>query len=135
MNGEETYSFEVTDDHMALLKHLTLRWEGCEYGAPAVDCKRPYGNSDVVSDICDILGWVVGDDGPTEAQSRAARRIHEQTLFVLMAFVATESWGEGLFEVATAEWGYDSLGRDTWRRVVSTDAPPLPEATYRRYIR
>jgi len=37
-------------------------WYGCETGAPGLDCKRPYGNSDVEGDVCEILCW------PNEAE-------------------------------------------------------------------
>src|SRR6266568_5645220 len=40
--------FTVTEDHLKLLRHAYLYWEyGEGYGAPAIDPKRPYGNSDV----------------------------------------------------------------------------------------
>ena len=34
---------------------MCTRWDDCEFGAPAIDCKRPYGNSDVYNDIAKIL--------------------------------------------------------------------------------
>jgi hypothetical protein len=48
--------FTVTPEHLTLARAMRVRWDGCEYGAPAIDCKRPYGNSDVESDIRRILG-------------------------------------------------------------------------------
>lgn len=38
-----------------MLRAAYIGWENCEYGAPAIDCKRPYGNSSVVDDIREIL--------------------------------------------------------------------------------
>ena len=36
----------------------------CEYGGIGIDCKRPFGNSDVESDILEIIGAKPeGDDG------------------------------------------------------------------------
>lgn len=36
----------------------------CEYGSIGVDCKRPFGNSDVNADILEIIGAKPeGDDG------------------------------------------------------------------------
>lgn len=46
----------ITAGHLKLLRKMNIRWNGCEFGAPAVDCKRPYGNRDVYGDIADILG-------------------------------------------------------------------------------
>src|SRR5689334_18404739 len=50
-------TFTVTEDHMKLLPHLWFEYDAyTEFGAPAVDPKRPYGNSDVYSDIAEHLG-------------------------------------------------------------------------------
>jgi hypothetical protein len=35
---------------------MYITWDDCEFGAPACDCKRPYGNSDVYGDMAEILG-------------------------------------------------------------------------------
>lgn len=36
----------------------------CEYGSIGVDCKRPFGNSDVEGDVLEIIGAAPeGDDG------------------------------------------------------------------------
>jgi hypothetical protein len=48
--------FVITPNHMMLLKRMCVSWEDCEFGAPAIDCKRPYGNSSVLSDMREILG-------------------------------------------------------------------------------
>ena len=36
---------------------MFVDWNDCEYGAPTIDPKRPYGNSDVEHEIIAILGW------------------------------------------------------------------------------
>lgn len=47
----------ITTDHIKLLERMSVDWDGeCEYGAPACDFKRPFGNSDVEDDISEILG-------------------------------------------------------------------------------
>ena len=48
--------FEVTEEHIKLLRHAYVGWDDCEFGAPAIDCKRPYGNSNVIGDMVEILG-------------------------------------------------------------------------------
>jgi len=48
--------FTVKAEHMKLLKRLHWDWNICEFGAPSVECKRPYGNSDVIQDIIKIVG-------------------------------------------------------------------------------
>ena len=40
------------------------RHDDCEYGSIGLDCKRPFGNSDVEGDILEIIGAEMeGDDG------------------------------------------------------------------------
>ena len=52
--------FEVTEDHLKLVQRMYWQWDDHAYdGAPAVGLKRPYGNSDVMYDIAQILGWTV----------------------------------------------------------------------------
>lgn len=55
-----TYSddkrFTLTEQHVKLLRAATVRWEDIEWGAPAIDGKRPYGNGDIHDDIASILG-------------------------------------------------------------------------------
>lgn len=53
---------KVTKNHIKLLQNLHIGWESCEFGAPGVDCKRPFGNSDVFGDIAEILGIKLPDD-------------------------------------------------------------------------
>ena len=56
----------------AFFKHLTSI--ECEYGGIGVDCKRPFGNSDVESDILEIIGAKPeGDDGAEECWSSKQR--------------------------------------------------------------
>lgn len=43
--------FEVTENHIKLLKRMIVQWNDVEFGAPTIDPKRPYGNSDVINDI------------------------------------------------------------------------------------
>jgi hypothetical protein len=41
--------FTVTDDHLRLLRRACVSWDQAEFGAPEVDCKRPYGSSNGIS--------------------------------------------------------------------------------------
>lgn len=49
--------FEVLPQHVALLKNSYTSWIDIEFGAAGIDPKRPYGNSDVLSDIAEILNY------------------------------------------------------------------------------
>lgn len=51
-----------------------LQRDDCEYGAIGVDCKRPFGNSDVEGDILELLGAKPeGDDGDSKCWSSGQR--------------------------------------------------------------
>ena len=53
----------ITPEHVTLLKNLEIGWNDDAYeGAPEVDLKRPYGNSDVWMDIAEILEWDLVED-------------------------------------------------------------------------
>lgn len=47
--------FTVTIRHLELLRRMWVGWNHVEFGAPEIDPKRPYGNSDVLCDIAEII--------------------------------------------------------------------------------
>jgi hypothetical protein len=104
--------FEITEDHIKLLRAAEVRWEDCETGAPAIDCKRPYGNSWVWGDVAEILGWPIDDEGLTDEQEDEARRLHQETETVLEIVLKLGYLKPGRY---AAEYvGY----RRTWREEV-----------------
>lgn len=47
--------FQVTENHLKLLERTYVGWRDYAYdGAPGVDPKRPFGDSDVLRDIYEI---------------------------------------------------------------------------------
>jgi hypothetical protein len=64
-------------EHLLLLEKAffqNLQRDNCEYGAIGVDCKRPFGNSDVEGNILEIIGAEMdGDDGEDPCWSSAQR--------------------------------------------------------------
>ena len=58
----DSLEFNVSEDHFKLLKGMRWEWWDCEFGSPAVDCKRPYGNSSVYPDIAEILDIPYGHE-------------------------------------------------------------------------
>lgn len=107
--------FEVTEDHLKLLRAAYLRWDDCEFGAPAIDSKRPYGNSDVVQDIAEILGWRIPDyeDADYEAYwdsvADKARKLHEETLIALQIALCVGEFKTGRYvtEPYRRDWRYE----------------------------
>jgi len=47
--------FELKQEHLTLLKKANVGWQDCEFGAPEINPKRPYGNSGVLEDMFEIL--------------------------------------------------------------------------------
>lgn len=68
-----------------LVKNMCWYWDDCETGAPAVDPKRPYGNSSVDTDVLELLEIAPDGDGDDKtAYSREqcdwALVLHKETL-------------------------------------------------------
>jgi hypothetical protein len=58
---EKAMTFTLTQHHLDLLKRTFIQWDDGAYdGAAAVGLKRPYGNSDMLGDIAEIV--VYGPD-------------------------------------------------------------------------
>lgn len=89
--------FIITESHLTLLKNAFVGWDGCEYGAPAIDCKRPYGNSDVELDIAELLGWEYSEDGLDDDMSELASKIHKETKTVLQICLVTGEFKTGVY--------------------------------------
>lgn len=87
--------FVLTEQHVRLLRRMRVSWDGSEFGAPAIDPKRPYGNGDVLRDMSEILGVLFsltddwGEACPTDAQEAELRRLHRETATALQIVLAT----------------------------------------------
>lgn len=90
-------TFTLTKDHLKLLKNVWVNWENSEFGAPAIDCKRPYGNSYVQGDIAEILGWKRGEE-LTEQQEEKAYTLHLETQTALQIILTTQKFKVGKYE-------------------------------------
>lgn len=76
---KDRLDFTLTEDHVKLMKKFVVDWRDIEYGAPEIDPKRPYGNSDVSEDIIKITGKNL-----TESQ---CLDLHQETQFALQILV------------------------------------------------
>jgi hypothetical protein len=126
MGISDPLTFELTADHVTLLRHAYTGWQDCETGAPEVDPKRPYGNSYVPGDVAELLGWEPGDweDGERvlgDRQVERALELHRETATALEVVLRAGSFEPGTY-VTT-----DRYSRDWHRRHPPTFAPPRDE--------
>jgi hypothetical protein len=109
--------FEITEDHLKLVKRSFFhhRSDYDYYGAPGVGEKRPYGNSNVVGDIIEILGWNVERDWESgewpKGVEEKALSIHIQMATVFQIASVTLKFETGMY-AATDK--YDNL---SWKKV------------------
>jgi hypothetical protein len=95
MTDKDDLTFDLTDEHVTLLRHAYVNWDDCEFGAPAINCKRPYGTSDALTDIAKLLhpefssmregaqaDWL-------EDNADRLCSLHEQTQTALQIFLIT----------------------------------------------
>lgn len=96
-----TKTFTITPEHLLLLRRLHFEWDGSAFaGAPCVDIKRPYGNSDPLGyDVPLILGliWPEDQDQPREIYEQC-KQLHEDMDKVLAIFVSTGQCAPGEYE-------------------------------------
>lgn len=98
--GRAVDELVVTEQHLKLLRHMYVRWDHTETGAPAIEPKRPYGNSDVAADIRDILD--MDDDAMPD---EAALDLHRQTQYALEIALRTGAFETGLYVCPSyGEW-------------------------------
>ena len=106
------HKFSVKADHIKLLKRMCVGWQDCEFGAPEIDPKRPYGNSDVLSDIAFIVGLRETDheeDEFSDAEAEHLTKLHKEMETVLQIVLCCNGAKLG-------EYTSDEIG-DTWKLV------------------
>ena len=102
--------FTLTLAHLKLLRQANIQWIDLEWGAPGIDPKRPYGNSDCEMSIAEILGWplVVTRAGAdiTPEQSAKAQELHKQMKDALAVFLrcATMLPGDFAASAYSQDW-------------------------------
>ena len=111
-------TFTLTEDHITLLRSMYVGWQDCETGAPEIDPKRPYGNSDVDGDVIKLLDWFDIDSLPEEEQDdvyetdeyeelcKRAEKIHSETVTALQIILYTGEFETGDY-VNKEDYGID----------------------------
>lgn len=110
-------TFVLTDAHIKLLRAANVGWWNCDFGAPCIDPKRPYGNSGTTSIIRDIIRTVglpddvlVDENGDHHPVITAAmERLHAETKTALQIVLAAGSFEPGTYQADDS--------RANWRKV------------------
>lgn len=97
--------FILKKEHLKLLQRAYVRWEDCEFGAPAIDCKRPYGNSSVFQDIAEILEIEYPEE-PSREYMDALNRLHAETQIALQIILQTQAFKLGKYKQVSFKWEY-----------------------------
>ena len=96
-------TFAVTEDHLILLRNAYVGWDDMEFGAPAIDAKRPYGSSSPISDMAELLHpeyLELDDDARDEWRDEREdqlRTLHQETQTVLQIAIATGAFRAGTY--------------------------------------
>lgn len=87
---EKENDFTLTPVHLKLIRRMNVGYdEDTEYGAPEIDPKRPYGNSDVEDDIREIVGKKLSNED--------CLKLHKETTKALQIFLLNASLEPGKF--------------------------------------
>ena len=114
---EKNLRQEITEEHLKLLKEMNVGWGDIEYGAPCIDPKRPYGNSDVEEDICRILGKkkveVDYDERYLTKDLEYASKIHKEMKDVLQICLFFQEFKIGNFKRKESWYDWEKVANDT----------------------
>lgn len=107
--------FELKQVHLDLLKQSSIDWEDAEYGAPCIDPKRPYGNSNVEDDIAEIIklkkagNWDRTEEAWNDNAEELMRDLHLQTQIALEIILHCQTFRLGKYrkkEKYGGEWEF-----------------------------
>ena len=76
--------FELTKDHLKLLRGAYVIWDNTEHGAPAINPSRPYGTVDIIGDMERVL-----ELEPLTYHPDALALLHRQTAVALQIVLKT----------------------------------------------
>jgi hypothetical protein len=98
---KEQILFTLTKEHLELMRNMYWDWNLAEFGAPTVDPKRPYGNSDVLDDMAKILNKKVVYDKEgmmQEELEEELERVHQETQTALQIVLTLRTFKPGVYK-------------------------------------
>ena len=99
MSKEDRIEFSLTEDHIKLLRQMEVGWQRDEFGAPEIDPKRPYGNSQVYYDIAEHLGRDIPEEPKEFSDEEKAEmfKLHRETETALQIVLRTGNFAPGVY--------------------------------------
>ena len=108
--------FVLSENHLKLLRQMYVYFDNGAYdGAPAVDHKRPYGNSYVAGDVYEIINGTFPNDDLNEDVEQEMLNLHKETGLALQIVLCTGSFVPGRYRKK------EEFNSTSWERV----GPPL----------
>ena len=96
-------TFNLTEAHLKLLKRANISDSGVEWGSPAIDGKRPFGNGNLYRDIAEILGMPYDEEN--EALRDYLDTVYRQLGDALEIVLHNQTFEVGNYEeVDYGEW-------------------------------
>jgi hypothetical protein len=115
---EGVIEFEVTKEHLKLLRGMYITWNEDEFGAPSVDPKRPYGNSQVYDDMRAILGEL----GELYYPEEELDLLHKQTAIALQIVLKTGKYKAAKYRADRYTQGWKEYNVNGRKPKVQADA-------------
>lgn len=105
-------TFTLTNDHIKLIRNFYVSWQDAEGGAPEINPKRPYGNSNIVYDVHEILNGVQTEYVElTGEQETYYFNLHRETETALQIILNTGQFVPGLYALV------DPYVRNEWKLI------------------
>jgi len=106
--------FELKEEHFKLLGNAYFQWNNCEYGAPEIDPKRPFGNSGrhtILLEMAKLLNLETFkdmncEDNITKEQAKYLEKIWHETPTALRIIHRHRTFTPGTYEAT----GYNMTG-------------------------
>ena len=111
---KKTLTFTLTEDHITLLRRAYVHWQDAETGAPEIDPKRPYGNSNVPWDVLEVLGledqisWDPDQEDMPKDEEERLLNLHRETELALQVILQTSSFEPGEYVRDPLYGGYST---------------------------
>ena len=112
--GTKMKRFTLTEEHIALLRNAYVEWGGAEFGAPCIDPKRPYGDSDPLPNIAEILGEKASccphcGEALEDSDEDRLMKLHKETETALQIVLSTGSFIPGSYVCSEymKDWKYE----------------------------